>query len=324
MIQFKKILGLVIAVGVLGGHAGVMALAYPNKPVRIVLGFSPGAGTDLIARLIAKDLQDLLGQSVIVDNKPGAAGNLAADTVLKAPADGYTLLLINSTFAANVGLFPKLGFDPIKDFAPVTLLGSAPLLIAASSESGINSLKAMVAQAKARPNSLSYASCGNGGPPHIIGEQFMKLQGIQVAHIPYKGCGPATNDVIANHVPLLFTNFSSAVPFLASGKLKPLAVTLKQRSVLAPEIPTVSELGLGELNADLWFGLVVRAGVPEAIIERLNRDIVQVMSRSEIKEKLRAQVVEPQTSTVDQFDKYIKSEIKQYTALIKEFNIKAD
>ena len=206
----------------------------------------------------------------------------------------------------------------------MTLLGSAPLLIAASSGSGIDSLKAMVAQSKAKPNSLSYASCGNGGPPHIIGEQFMKMQGIRVAHIPYKGCGPATTDVVANQVPILFTNFSSAVPFLASGRLKALAVTLKKRSPLAPDIPTVGELGMGELDADLWFGLIVRAGVPREIIERLNRDIVQVMSRPEIKEKLRAQVVEPQTSTIEQFDKYIKSEIEQYTALIKEFNIKVD
>lgn len=320
----KKLLTLAISLGMLCGGSVALAQAYPSKPIRIVVGFAAGAGTDLIARRVAKDLQDVLGQPVIVDNKPGAAGNLATETVLKAPADGYTLLLANSTFASNVALFPKLGFDPIKDFAPVSLLGSSPMLIAASSASGIDSLKALVAQAKARPNALSYASCGKGGPPHIVGEQFMKMQGIQVAHIPYKGCQPATTDVVANHVPLLFTSFAGAVPFLASGKLKPLAVTLKKRSPLAPEIPTVSELGLGEVSTDLWFGIVVRTGVPAAIVERLNRDIVQVMSRPEVKENLRAQMVEPQTSTVKQFDEYIKSEIQQYTTLIREINIQAD
>jgi len=324
MMLAKKLIRIMTAFTLLCCSGMVLAQAYPSKPVRVVVGFPPGAGTDLIARLIAKDLQDLLGQPVVVDNKPGAGGNIATDVALKAPADGYTLLLINSTFAANVGLFPNLGFDPVKDFTAVTLLGSAPLLIAASAGSGIDSLKAMVAQSKAKPNSLSYASCGNGGPPHIIGEQFMKIQGIKVTHIPYKGCGPATTDVVANQVPILFTNFSSAVPFLASSKLKPLAVTLKKRSPLAPGIPTVSELGMGDLDADLWFGLIVRSGVPREIIERLNRDIVQVMARPEIKEKLRAQVVEPQTSTSEQFDKYIKSEITQYTTLIKEFNIKVD
>jgi tripartite-type tricarboxylate transporter receptor subunit TctC len=320
----KAVCGIATACALVFASGAALAQAYPNKPVRIVVGFPPGAGTDLIARLIAKDLGDLLGQSVVVDNKPGAGGNIATEVALKAPADGYTLLFINSTFAANVGLFPNLGFDPIRDFTPVTLLGSAPLLIAASGGSGIDSLKAMVAQAKAKPNSLSYASCGNGGPPHIIGEQFMKMQGIKVTHIPYKGCGPATTDVVANQVPLLFTNFSSAVPFLASGKLKPLAVTLKKRSPLAPEIPTVGELGMGELDADLWFGLIVRSGVPKEIVERLNRDIVQVMSKPDIRDKLRAQIVAPQTSTIEQFDKYIRSEIAQYTALIKEFNIKVD
>lgn len=320
----KKLFKLAIALGVLCGGSVALAQAYPSKPIRMVVGFAPGAGTDLIARRVAKDLQDVLGQPVIVDNKPGAAGNLATDTVLKAPADGYTLLLANSTFASNVALFPKLGFDPIKDFTPVSLLGSSPMVIAASNGSGIDSLKAMVAQAKASPNVLSYASCGKGGPPHIIGEQFMKLHGVQVAHIPYKGCGPATTDVVANHVPLLFTSYAGAVPFLASGKLKPLAVTLKKRSPLAPDIPTVSELGLGEVSTDLWFGLVVRAGVPAAIVERLNRAIVQVMSRPELKESLRAQMVEPQTSTVKQFDEYIRSEVRQYTALIKELNIRAD
>ena len=315
-------LGLTMVAALICGSGTVSAQAYPSKPIKIVVGFPPGAGTDIIARLIAKDLQDLFGQPVIVDNKPGAGGNIAAEVAAKAPPDGYTLLFINSTFAANVGLFPKLGFDPVKDFTPVTLLGSAPLLIAASRSSGIDSLKTMVEQAKGKP--LSYASCGNGGPPHIIGEQFMKMQGISVTHIPYRGCGPATTDVVSNQVPILFTNLSSAVPFLASGRLKALAVTQKRRSALAPDIPTVGELGFGNLDADLWFGLIVRAGVPKNIIELLNHEIVKVMEKPEIRDKLHAQMVDVQTSTIEQFDKYIKSEINKYTALVKEFNIKMD
>jgi tripartite-type tricarboxylate transporter receptor subunit TctC len=304
--------------------ATAQAQSYPTKPIRLVVSFPPGAGTDTIARLLGRELQEILGQPVVVENKPGAAGNIAADNVAKAAPDGYSLLMMNSTFAANVGLFPKLPFDPVKDFAPVAHLGSAPLLIAASQASGIDSLRTMVQRAKTQPGSLSYASCGNGGPPHIIGEQFMKSQEIKVTHVPYKGCGPATTDVVSGHVPLLFTNFSSAVPFLSSGKLKPLAVALKKRSPLAPDVPTVAELGLGDLDADLWFGIVAPAGTPREIVERLNLAINQVLSRQDIKDKLRAQVVEPHTMSAAQFAAYLNAEIERYTKLIRQFDIKVD
>ena len=315
-----RALGLFLAC--ISGFA--LAQSWPSKPVRMVVSFPPGAGTDTIARLIGRDLQDILGQPIVVDNKPGAAGNIAAEIVAKADPDGHTLLVVNSTFAANVGLFPKLPFDPVKDFAPVALLGSAPLLIAANPASGIDSLRTLVQRAKAQPGGLSYASCGNGGPPHIVGEQFMKSQGLKVTHVPYKGCGPATTDVVAGHVPLLFTNFSSTVPFLSSGRLKALAVTLKKRSPLAPEIPTVAELGLGDLDADLWFGLVAPAGTPKDIIERLNTTINQVMVKPEIQAKLRAQVVDPHTMSTSEFAAYLNTEIERYTALIGQFGIKVD
>jgi tripartite-type tricarboxylate transporter receptor subunit TctC len=165
---------------------------------------------------------------------------------------------------------------------------------------------------------------GNGGPPHIIGEQFMKSQGIKVTHVPYKGCGPATTDVVAGHVPLLFTNFSSAVPFIPSGRLKPLAVTLKKRSPLAPDVPTVRELGLGELDADLWFGIVAPAGTPADIVERLNGAINQVLARRHISEKLRAQTIEPHTMSTSEFAAYLNSEIERYSGLIRQFGIKVD
>jgi tripartite-type tricarboxylate transporter receptor subunit TctC len=266
----------------------------------------------------------MLGQPVVVENKPGAAGNIAADIVAKADPDGHTLLMANSTFAANVGVFTKLPFDPVKDFAPVTLVGSAPLLIAASQTSGIESLQTLVQRAKAQPGRLSYASCGNGGPPHIIGEQFMKLQGIEVTHVPYKGCGPATTDVLSGHVPLLFTNFSSAVRHLPSGKLKALAVTLKQRSPLAPDVPTVAELGLGDLDADLWFGVVVTAGTPKEIVGRLNTDIRKILAQPEVTQKLRALTIEPRTTSEEEFATYLKAEIARYTSLARQFGIKVD
>lgn len=309
----------------LAAFAGlVQAQQYPTKPVKLVVTFPPGAGTDTIARLLGQDLQDILGQPIIVENKPGAAGNIAAEAVAKAAPDGYTLLMVNSTFAANVGLFPNLPFDPVKDFTPVAHIGAAPLLIAASPSSGIDSLRTLVQRAKSQPGGLSYASCGNGGPPHIIGEQFMKSQSIKVTHIPYKGCGPATTDVVAGHVPLLFTNFSSAVRFIPSGKLKPLAVTLKKRSPLAPDVPTVGELGLGDLDADLWFGIVAPAGTPVDTVERLNGAINQVLARPQIKEKLRALVIEPRGMTIAEFAAYLNSEIKRYTTLIQQFGLKVD
>jgi tripartite-type tricarboxylate transporter receptor subunit TctC len=318
-----RTVALALALSAVAGFAAAQS-NYPSKPIRLVVSFPPGAGTDTIARLIGHDVQAILGQPVVVDNKPGAAGNIAADAAAKAAPDGYTLLVVNSTFAANVGLFSKLPFDPVKDFTPVALLGSAPLLIAASPASGIDSLQTLVQRAKARPGSLSYASCGNGGPPHIIGEQFMKQQGLAVTHVPYKGCGPATTDVVSGQVPLLFTNFSSAVAFLPSGKLKALAVALKTRSPLAPDVPTVAELGLGELDGDLWFGLVAPAGTPKDIVERWNATVNRVMAKPEIREKFKAQVIDPRTMSTAEFGAYLLAEIERYTALIRRFGIRVD
>ncbi len=300
------------------------AQEYPSKPIHLVVSFPPGAGTDLVARVIAQEMQTAWGQQVIVENKPGAAGNIAAELVGRAAADGYTLLLVNSTFTANVGLFPNLPFNPLKDFVPVMRLGSSPMVIAAAANAPFDTLAGMVAAAKAKPGTLSYASCGNGGPPHIIGEQFMRLHGLDAAHIPYKGCGPATNDVLGGQVPVLFTNYSSTKAYLPSGRLKALAVTLPQRSSLAPEVPTVKELGFGDISTDLWFGLVAPAGTPAAIIEKLNTGIASALNTPSVKDKLMNQAVEPQPDTSAEFTRFLKQEIAMYTKLIKELNIKLD
>ena len=312
---------------VLAGFAAASqaaAVDYPVKPIRIVVSFPPGAGTDLVARVVGAELQTVWGQQVIVENKPGAAGNIAAETVLRSPADGYTLLLVNSTFTANVGLFPNLPFDPIKDFAPITRLGASPMVIAAAANTPFNNLPEMMGAIKAEPNKYSYASCGNGGPPHIVGEQFFRMHGTDVTHIPYKGCAPATTDVVGGQVPILFTNYSSVKSYLPSGRLKAMAVTLKERSSLAPDIPTVKELGLGDITTDLWFGLVAPAGTPQAIVEKLGKNISDVLKKLDVREKLRQQAVDPQPDSPAQFSTFLKEEIVLYSRLIKELGIKLD
>ena len=298
--------------------------SYPSKPIRMVVSFPPGAATDTLARVLGKAMQESLGQPIVVENKPGAAGNIASEAVAKAPPDGYTLLMANSTFSANVGLFAKLPFDPIRDFAPVAYLGASPLIIAVNPATGVGSLKELVERARAQPGTLSYASCGNGGPPHIVGEQFMRTQGIKVTHVPYKGCAPATTDVLAGHVPVLVAGISSPLPHLSSGKLKALAVVATRRSSLSPQIPTVAEQGLGNYEADLWYGVLAPAGTPAEVIARLNAAITQALNRPEVKDQFRAQIVEPRTMGPSEFGAYLHSEIERYSRLIKEYGIKLD
>lgn len=297
---------------------------YPSKPIRLVVSFPAGAGTDLIARVVGAELQNIWGQQVIVENKPGAAGNIAAETVLRAPADGYTLLIVNSTFTANVGLFPKLPFNPITDFQPITRLGASPMVIAAAGNTQFDNLGQMVTAAKSAPGALSYASCGNGGPPHIVAEQFFRLHGANVTHIPYKGCAPATTDVVGGQVPILFTNYLSVKPYLPTGRLKALAVTLRERSPLAPDIPTVRELGFGDITTDLWFGLVARAGTPQPVVEKLSAAVARALSSPSVREKLNQQAVEPQPDSRQAFGQFLKEEVALYSRLVKELDIKLD
>ncbi len=319
-----KLWKALLAISLACASAWAAAQGYPNRPVKMVLGFAPGAGTDVVARLVARELQEIFGQTVAVENRPGAAGNIATEIVAKAPADGYTLLINNSTFAANVALFTNLRFDPVKDFVPVTLLGSAPMLIAVGGGTGIDSLAALVARVKANPGQMSWASCGNGGPPHIIGEEFMRLHGLKATHIPYKGCAPANADVASGQVPIAMVSYAGTQAFIASGRMKPLAVALPKRSTLAPEIPTVAELGFGNIEADLWFGLVAPAGTPREAIVRLNKEVVQILHREDIKEKLKGMTVEVRPSTPEEFGAYMAQEIERYSKLVKEFGLKVD
>jgi tripartite-type tricarboxylate transporter receptor subunit TctC len=319
-----KLCKALLAISLTCASAWAAAQGYPNRPIKMVVSFPPGAGTDVVARLVARELQEIFGQPVVVENRPGAAGNIAAEIVAKAPADGYTLLINNSTFAANVALFTNLRFDPVKDFVPVTLLGSAPMLVAVGGGTGIDSLAALVARVKANPGQMSWASCGNGGPPHIIGEEFMRLHGLKITHIPYKGCALANADVVSGQVPIVMTSYAGTQAFIASGRMKPLAVALPRRSMLAPNIPTVAELGFGTIEADLWYGLVAPAGTPRVAIVRLNKEIVQILNREEIKEKLKGITVEVRPSTPEEFGAYMAREIERYSKLVKEFGLKVD
>ncbi len=314
----------ILAVALACASSWAAAQGFPDRPVKLVVSFPPGAGTDVVARLVGRELQEAFGQPVVVENRPGAAGNIAAEIVARAPADGYTLLINNSTFAANVALFKNLRFDPVKDFVPVTMLGSAPMLVAVGGSTGIDSLAALVARVKANPGKMSWASCGNGGPPHIIGEEFMRRQGLKVTHIPYKGCAPANADVASGQVPIAMTSYAGTQAFIASGRMKPLAVALPRRSTLAPEIPTVAELGFGDIEADLWYGLVAPAGTPREAIARLNKEIVQILNRADIQEKLKGMTVEVRPSTPEEFGAYMLKEIDRYSKLVHEFGLKVD
>ena len=306
--------------------------AWPAKPVRIVVPFTAAGTTDILARALAPELQRVLGQPFVVDNKPGAGGNLGAAEVAKAPADGYTLLMGTvGTHAINPALYPKMPYDHVKDFAPVTLVAGVPNVLvvnpAFAQKHGIQSVADLIKVAKAQPGRLNFASSGNGTSIHLSGELFKAMTGTFMVHFPYRGSGPALMDLMGGNTDLMFDNLPSAMVNIKSGKLKALAVTSAQRSGALPDVPTVAEAGgaaLAAYEASSWFGLLAPAGTPPEIIQRLQQETAKALSSPAIKERLLSQGAIPSGNTPAEFAKLIEQETKKWAAVVKASGAKVD
>lgn len=300
-----------------------MDAAYPAHPITIVVTFPPGGGTDLLARRIGASLQAQLGQAVVVENRPGASGNIGARLVAEAPPDGYTLLMVNSSFAINPGVYRNLGFSPKQDFAAVINVAFVPSVFAVPAGSPLHTLDdALAAALPGKP--LPFASCGNGTPQHLAGEMLARATGAVLQQVPYKGCGPALTDVAAGQVAMGVVTASSAAPLIAAGKLRALAVTSPKRSPLMPTVPTVAEQGVAGYALDQWHGLLAPAATPRAVIEKLNAAVAKIVSQPDTQAALREQGFTPASSTSREFQSMIHADIDRYTALTASIGLRAD
>ena len=296
---------------------------YPTKPVRIIAPFAPGGGTDFIARLIAQKLTERLGQQVIVENKPGAGGNLGAEFAVKSAPDGYTLLLVAGSYTVNPSLY-KLSFDPVNDITPIVQLSQGPFVVAVHPSVPANNLKELIELARRQPDKLSYASAGSGSITHLASELFLDMAKIKVVHIPYKGTGPALNDTIAGSTQLIFGSVSTTLQFIKSGRLRGLAVTTPRRISALPDLPTVAEAGVPGYEVVLWHGLVAPKGVPRPIVDRLNREANEVLKAKDMGDLLATDGVAPAGGTPEQFRAVIKADIGRWRGVVKQANIKLD
>ena len=314
------------------GVQGYAQQAWPNKPVRIVVPFSPGGTTDILARAIAPELTRVFGQSFYIENKAGAGGNLGAEAVAKAPNDGYTLLMGTvGTHGINRALYNKLPFDPIKDFVPITVVAGVPNVMVMNADMAksrnINSVADFIAYAKANPGKLNLASSGNGTSIHLAGELFKSMSGTYMVHFPYKGSNPALLDLIGGSMDVMFDNLPSAMVHIKSGRLKALAVTSSQRSLAMPELPTVEEAGgpaLKGFEASSWFGLLAPAGTSADVVNRVQQEVAKALNTPAIKEKLLAQGAIPGGNTSDEFAKFIDAEHKKWAQVVKTSGAKVD
>ena len=304
--------------------AGVHA-AYPDKPIRMLVGFAAGGGTDTTARAIGIPLAEALGQQVIVDNRPGAAGNIAADITAHSVPDGYTILMGTiAALAINPSLYQKLPFDPLKDFEPISLVVSSMNVLVVHPSVAAKSVKELIALAKAQPGKLSYGSSGVGGAGHLAGVLFDQLAGTQMIHVPYKGGAPAMIALVGGEVNMVFATAETAVPQIKAGKIRALGVTTAKRSALLPDLPTIAEGGLPGYEANNWYGLVAPAKTPAPIVERLNREVVKVLNMPNVKEQLFRSGLDASPSTQKEFGAYIKSEMAKWAKVVKASGAKAE
>ena len=300
------------------------AQAYPNKPIKFVVGFAPGGATDVVGRLMAKKIGDALGQPIIIENRAGGSSNIGAEAVARAAPDGYTFYVCAITSAINVSLFPKLPFDFAKDFEPVALFASVPNILVVHPSVQAKTLKELIELARAQPGKLSYASSGSGTSIHLCGELFKMLAKVDLVHIPYKGSGPAMVDMVGGQVQVMFDNMPSALPHVKAGKLRALAVTSAQRSLSAPDVPTMGEAGLAGFDVQSWFGLVAPKGTPKDIIARLNTESVKALGTTDIKERFMDLGAVPGPMSSEAFGDFIRSEITRWSEVVKASGAKVE
>ena len=325
--------GIALATGTALAAAGLFAhaadpgaaTAYPAKPVRFVIAFSPGGPSDILTRLIGGKLAESMSQPFVFDNRPGAGGNIAGEIVAKSPPDGYTLLMgNNSILATNASLYKNMAFDPVKDLAPITLVASQPNILVVHPSVPARSVKELIALARARPGQLNYASSGSGAAAHLAAELFKSMTGTSMVHVPYKGAGPALIDVLAGQCQVMFATALSVQPYIQSGRMRPLAVTTATRSPTMPGLPTVAEAGVPGFEASTWHGVVAPAGTPDAVIGRLNTEINRVLRLPDVRDRLTGQGAEIIGGTPQEFAAYITKEIPKWTKVVRDSGARAD
>ena len=297
---------------------------YPLRPVRIVVPYPPGGGTDIVARTVAQKLAEILGQPVVVDNRAGANGIIGTDQVAKSKPDGYTLLITIASHAINPTLYPNLPYDTIADLAPVSLLAEYPFVITVHPSLPVKTVRDFIAFAKAHPNQLSYASSGNGSGPHLGMELFNTMAGIEMVHVPYKGAGAAMTDLVSGQVPVFLNNFLAGMPMIRAGKLRALAVSSQRRSTAMPELPTVADAGVPGYSVTGWYGLLVPGATPAPIVNTLHDGVVKALKSKDVSERLSGEAAEIVGSTPQQFAAHLRSEIEKWAAVIKKAGVRAE
>ena len=304
---------------------GAWAQAYPARPIRIVVPFPAGGATDLLARAVAQKLTEAWGQSVVVDNRPGAGGNIGSELVARAAPDGYTLEMGTvGTHAINASLYAKMPYDHVKDFAPVILVAGVPNVLVINPALPVNSVPALIAYAKANPGKLNFASSGSGTSIHLSGELFKVMAGVQMTHVPYKGSAPALQDLLGGQVQVMFDNLPPSLPQIKAGKLRALAVTSATRAPALPDVPTIGESGLPGYEASSWFGVLAPAGTPPAIIAKLNAEIAAWLATPEAKEKMLALGANAAGGSPEDFAKHIAAETAKWQRVVRESGAKVD
>ena len=319
----RVISGLLLA-GFVAAQAGAQVAKYPDHPIKMLVGFSAGGGTDVAARIVAPGLGEALGQAVVVENRPGASGLIAAESVARAAADGYTLMMgSQTTLAVAPNLYRKYTLDAAREFVGVGLTGTSPLVLVVNPNVAAHSVAELIALAKAQPGKLNFASGGVGTTPHMAGELFRLTAGINVVHVAYRGEAPAINDLIGGQIPMMFSNLSAVIGQVRAGSLRALAVASPKRSPTAPEIPTLAEQGLAGCEVETWFGVVAPARTPRAVISRLNADLRRTLALDDTQKRLAGLGMVATPDSPQEFDGYIKAEIAKWGKVIRDADIKA-
>jgi tripartite-type tricarboxylate transporter receptor subunit TctC len=299
------------------GAAASRAQDYPARPVRIIVGFPPGAAGDLISRALSAHLGNSLGQQFVVENRPGASSNIATEYAARAPKDGYTLFLGTVANVVNAAAWSKLSFDFSKDFAPIALAATVPVVLVAHPSLGVNSVKELIALAKSKPGQLNFASSGIATTPHLAGALLNVRAGIKLVHVPYQGSSPAVTDLLAGRTQIMFSPVSVVLPHIRAGKLKALAWAAPKRSSVLPDVPTVAEVGLPELDASIWFGLMAPTGTPQPILDKLSTTLNKLLKSEAVLSQIKKMGYEPLGGTPEDFNRYVASELRKWTAAVE-------
>jgi tripartite-type tricarboxylate transporter receptor subunit TctC len=312
-----------LALGLLLAFCAPAAAEYPDHPVRLIIPFPPGGSNDVVGRLVAKQLSIKLGAQVFVDNRGGAGGVLGTEAAAVAPPDGYTLLIISLAHAVNPSLYPKLSYDPIKSFAPITILATGPNVLVVNPELPVKDVKELLALAKQKPGEIDYASAGVGSFQHLGGELFKLTAGVNLQHVPYKGGGPAMQDVIAGHVKVMFSSLVQTTPFIKSGALRALGTGGAKRNPVLPDVPTIAEAGVPGYESDNWWGIMAPAGTPQPIVDKVYAAAQEALKAPELQEAFAREGAASVSMSTAEFQKYIENEIAKWARVVKEGNIKA-